>query len=73
MGNRGLKYGEGFPSSIETRLLGKIPQKSDIFDAKLIYDENCGYSDVCRFSDTDALVEEIIRISNYLSSTSTRR
>ena len=73
MGNRGLKYGEGFPSTIETTLLGEIPQYSDIFDADSIYDENCGYSDVCRFFDTNSLVEEIVRISNYLSSTSARR
>jgi hypothetical protein len=70
MGNRGSKYGEGFPSTIETAILGKIPQNSDIFNAKLIYDENCGYYDVRRFDDDDieGLVEEIVRISDYLSS-----
>jgi len=70
MGNRGSKYGEGFPSTIETAILGEIPQNSDIFHANLINDEICGYFDVCRFYDNDieGLVEEIVRISNYLSS-----
>ena len=70
MGNRGSKYGEGFPSTIETALLGEIPQNKDIFHAELLYDENCGYDDVRRFYDDDinGLVKEIIRISNYLSS-----
>lgn len=70
IGNRGSAYGEGYPSTIETSILGEIPPNSDILNANFIYNENCNYQDVCRFYDNnvDALVEEIIRISNYLSS-----
>jgi hypothetical protein len=70
IGNRGSNYGEGFPSTIETAILGEIPQNLDIFHANFINDKNCGYQDVCHFYDNnvDALVEEIIRISNYLLS-----
>lgn len=58
------------PTIIETALLGKIPLvesgNPDIHDAELLYDENSGYYDVCRFCNARELVEEIIRIWNYL-------
>ena len=56
---------------IETILLGKIPNDEngniDIFRAPIIYDDNCGYDDVREFEDIDHLVQEIHRISSYLS------
>ena len=69
LGNRGRKYNEGFPSTIETALLGIMPNE-DIFNARITYDENCGYENVIYFpeNDLDGLIEEVIRISNYLST-----
>ena len=56
---------------IETILLGKIPNDEDgnidIFRAPIIYDDNCGYDDVREFEDIEHLVQEIRRISAYLS------
>lgn len=70
IGNRGIKYGEGFPSTIQTAILDVIPKNSDISQAENIYDENRGYHGVSRFYDNDieGLIEEIIHISDYLSS-----
>ena len=71
IGNRGSKYGEGFPSTIETRILGKIPENSDIFNANPINDDvRSFYDDVRSFYDDDieGLVKEIVRISDYLST-----
>lgn len=69
LGNRGRKYNEGFPSTIETALLGIMPN-NDIFKSRIIYDENCGYENVIYFpqNDLDGLIEDVIRISNYLST-----
>lgn len=69
LGNRGKKYNEGFPSTIETALLGTMPN-NDIFKSLIIYDENCGYENVIYFprNDLDGLIEHVIRISNYLST-----
>jgi hypothetical protein len=54
----------------EIALLGKFTENSDISKSRIIYDDNCGYSDVRYFEDHDiqGLVNEIIRIWNYLSS-----
>ena len=69
-GNRGEKNGEGFPSTIETALLGTIPLGDsgdpDIHKADLLYDDDAGYYDVRRFSNADEWVEEIIRVANCL-------
>jgi len=56
---------------IETVLLGRIPKDEngniDIFRAPIIYDDNCGYNYVREFEDIDHLIQEIHRISSYLS------
>jgi len=59
--------GEPVPSTIETALL-KLPQSGNIESANLTYVSSVGYDDICRFSNTDELVEEIIRVFNFLSS-----
>jgi hypothetical protein len=70
-----LIYGLSFSSiqgSIQIALLGKVPENSDIFHAKIIYDENCGYdhfgSPCFEEGDFEGVVNEIVRIWNYLSS-----
>lgn len=55
MGNRGDQYNEGFPSTIETALIGET--------AQLYYNASLGYEDICRFSSTDELVDEILRLT----------
>ena len=66
IGNQYSKYDEHIPSTIETVLLGKIPNNSTIYEADIIYDDNCGYVDNKRFLSDESLIEEIIRVYNYL-------
>jgi hypothetical protein len=61
-------YCHEYPSMIETALLGEIPQCLDISNAYLTYDDICGYSDVNCFYDDESIINEIIRISDYLLS-----
>ena len=54
----------------EIALLGKIPAGSnDIFNAPIVYDTEMGYTDSrCYFNkDIDGIVEEILRVYDYLS------
>ena len=57
---------------IETILLGEFPidesGNANIFGAPIIYDDNVGYDNVREFDEIDELVEEIHRISAYLST-----
>ena len=60
------------PGQIKTELLGKIPIDADgkpnIFKAPFIYDNNCGYDNFWRVNSEAELIDEIIRISVYLST-----
>lgn len=59
MGNRGSQSGDPEqPTTIETALI----QPSE----ELCYNSELGYHDVCRFDSADQIVEEIIRISQFV-------
>lgn len=68
-GNRGIKYGEGYPSIIETALI-KIPKNGNLSDMStgLVYNYSCGYYDVRRPIGIDGLVEEIVLVADLLAS-----
>jgi hypothetical protein len=55
------------PSTIETALLGR-PIGGTVENSDLVYVEDCGYYDICRFNNSSELVDEIIRLSEYISS-----
>lgn len=56
---------------LETVLLGEFPLDEDgninIFGAPIIYDNECGYDNVCEFEEIDDLIKEIHIILEYLS------
>jgi len=68
-GNRGGCERE-YPSTIETCLLREILLSDsgypDIYKADFLYDDDEGYYDVRSFKNADKLVEEIIRIADFL-------
>lgn len=64
VGNRGIEYGEGVPSIIEIALL-KIGENNSV---SLEYNKSCGYDDVIRLNGYIKLVEEIIRVANFIAS-----
>ena len=69
-GNRGSRFGEGFPSTIETALI-KIAKGETLTNrssAGIVYNDSCGYYDVLRPDGIDGLVEEIVRIADFLAS-----
>lgn len=53
-GNRGDEYGEGVPSTYETALFN---------NGELVYNDDVGYEDICRFESNEDLVEELVRLS----------
>ena len=65
----GEKCDEDFPSTIKTTLLGLIPINSNKDEADIISSDNNIYLNVSYFprNDLNSLIEDILRISNYLS------
>ena len=57
------------PSTIETALLF-IPEGSNVSSnsSGLCYNDSAGYYDVCRFYSDEELIDEIIRLSDFLIS-----
>ena len=60
---------QAHPSTIETALLF-IPEGSDVSDdtTGMCYNDSAGYYDVCRFYSDEELIDEIIRLSDFLIS-----